>query len=99
MATTAVNFYRGSAPTSNGTLYTVPSAKTAILTDIVISNTNSNQQYVTININGIVLIPNVPISANNIVTFSFKQTISTGLIVSGFASSADVKIHISGVEV
>ena len=43
MATTAVNFYRGSAPTSNGTLYTVPSAKTAILTDIVISNTNSNQ--------------------------------------------------------
>jgi hypothetical protein len=99
MATTAVNFYRGSAPTSTGTLYTVPALKTAILTDVVISNTSPNQQYVTINIDGVVLIPNVPISANNIVTFSFKQAIATGLIVSGVASSTDVKIHISGVEV
>jgi len=99
MATTAVNFYRGAAPTSSTTLYTVPSAKTAIVTDVVISNTNSNQQYVTISIDGIVIIPNVPISANNIVTFSFKQAISTGLIISGIASSSDVKIHISGVEV
>jgi len=99
MATTAVNFYRGAAPISATSLYTVPASKTAIVTDIVISNTNSSQQYVTISIDGTVLIPNVPISANNIVTFSLKQAISTGLVISGIASSSDVKIHISGVEV
>ena len=98
MAATPVLFYRGSAATSSATLYTVPSSTTSVLTDIVISNTSADQQYVTITVDGINLVPAVPISANAVINFQFKTVIATTKIVAGFATSADVKFHISGVE-
>ena len=98
MAATPVLFYRGSAATSSATLYTVPSSTTSVLTDIVISNTSANQQYVTITVDGINLVPAVPISANAVINFQFKTVIATTKIVAGFATSTDVKFHISGVE-
>ena len=98
MAATPVLFYRGSAATSSATLYTVPSSTTSVLTDIVISNTSANQQYVTITVDGINLVPAVPISANAVINFQFKTVIATTKIIAGFATSTDVKFHISGVE-
>ena len=99
MATaTPTLFYRGAAATSSATLYTVPSSTTSVLTDIVISNTSANQQYVTITVDGINLVPAVPISANAVINFQFKTVIATTKIVAGFATSTDVKFHISGVE-
>jgi hypothetical protein len=68
------------------------------LTDIVISNTSANQQYVTITVDGINLVPAVPISANAVINFQFKTVIATTKIIAGFATSTDVKFHISGVE-
>ena len=98
MAVNPTLFYRGSAATSSATLYTVPSTTTSVLTDIVISNTSTNQQYVTITVDGINLIPAVPISANAVINFQFKTVIATTKIIAGFATSTDVKFHISGVE-
>jgi hypothetical protein len=98
MAATPVLFYRGSAATSSATLYTVPSSTTSVLTDIVVSNTSGNQQYVTITVDGINLVPAVPISANAVINFQFKTVIATTKIIAGFATSTDVKFHISGVE-
>lgn len=99
MATaTPTLFYRGAAATSSATLYTVPSSTTSVLTDIVISNTSADQQYVTITVDGINLVPSVPISANAVINFQFKTVIATTKIVAGFATSTDVKFHISGVE-
>ena len=98
MAVTPKLFYRGSAATSSGTLYTVPSSTTSVLTDIVISNTSANQQYVTITVDGINLVPAVPISANSVINFQFKTVIATTKIIAGFATATDVKFHISGVE-
>jgi hypothetical protein len=99
MAATPKLFYRGSAATSSATLYTVPSSTTSVLTDIVISNTSSDQQYVTMTVDGINILPTVPISPNTVITIQPKTVIPTGDIVAGFATSANVNFHVSGVEI
>jgi len=99
MAATPTLFYRGSAATSSATLYTVPASTTSVLTDIVVSNTSSSQQYVTMTVDGINILPTVPISANTVITIQPKTVIPTGDIVAGYATSADVKLHVSGVEI
>jgi hypothetical protein len=99
MAATPTLFYRGSAATSSATLYTVPSSTSSVLTDIVVSNTSSNQQYVTITVDGVNLVPAVPVSANAVINFQFKTVLATTKIIAGFATSTDVKLHLSGVEI
>lgn len=99
MAVTPTLFHRGAAATSSTTLYTVPAATTAVLTDIVISNTSSNQQYVTMTVDGINILPTVPVSANTVINLQPKTVIATTKILAGFATSADVKLHVSGVEI
>jgi len=97
MAATPELFFRGSAATSSATLYTASTK--AVLTDIVISNTSSNQQYVTMTVDGVNILPTVPISANTVITLQPKTVIAATKILAGFATSTDVKFHISGVEV
>lgn len=99
MAVNPTLFYRGAAATSSATLYTVPSSTTAVLTDIVVSNISSSQQYITLTVDGINILPTVPISANTVITIQPKTVIPTGDIIAGFATSTDIKFHISGVEV
>ena len=99
MAVTPTLFYRGAAATSSATLYTVPSATTAVLTDIVVSNTSSSQQYVTMTVDGVNILPTVPVSANTVINLQPKTVIGAADILAGFATSADVKFHISGVEI
>ena len=97
MAVTPELFYRGAAATSSTTLYTAPSK--AVLTDIVVSNTSSSQQYVTMTVDGINILPTVPVSANTVINLQPKTVIGAADILAGFATSADVKFHISGVEI
>ena len=97
MAATPALFYRGSAATSSATLYTASTK--AVLTDIVISNTNANQQYVTMTVDGVNILPAVPVSANTVVTIQPKTVMAATKILAGFATSTDVKFHISGVEI
>ena len=99
MAATPKLFYRGAAATSSATLYTVPSSTSSVLTDIVVSNTSSDQQYVTITVDGVNLVPAVPVSANAVINFQFKTVLATTKIIAGFATSTDVKLHLSGVEI
>jgi hypothetical protein len=99
MAATPTLFYRGSAATSSTTLYTVPSSTSSVLTDIVVSNTSSDQQYVTITVDGVNLVPAVPVSANAVINFQFKTVLATTKIIAGFATSVSVKLHLSGVEI
>jgi hypothetical protein len=98
MAANPTLFFRGAAGTSTATLYTVPSSTTSVLTDIVISNTSSDQQYVTMTVDGVNILPAVPISANTVINLQPKTVMATTKILAGFATSADVKFHISGVE-
>lgn len=97
MAVTPELFYRGAAATTSATLYTAPSK--AVLTDIVVSNTSADQQYVTITVDGVNIVPAVPVSANQVVNLQFKTVVPSGDIIAGFATSTDVKFHVSGVEI
>ena len=98
MAANPTLFYRGAAATSSATLYTVPSSTTSVLTDIVVSNTSTDQQYVTMTVDGVNILPAVPISANTVINLQPKTVMATTKILAGFATSAYVKFHISGVE-
>ena len=97
MAVTPALLYRGAAATSSTTLKTTTT--TTVLTDIVVSNTNSSQQYVTITVDGINIIPTVPVSANTVITIQPRTVIASSKVIAGYATSTDVKFHISGVEV
>ena len=97
MAATPALLYRGAAATSSTTLKTTTTA--TVLTDIVISNSSSSQQYVTMTVDGVNILPAVPISANTVVTIQPKTVIATSKVIAGFATSTSVTFHISGVEI
>jgi hypothetical protein len=103
MATTTKALARTAAATSSTTLYTVPDTSTlAIVTNIVLANAATSASTATIAIDGIVIVPAVSIPANSVVGFDMKQVIpanATPKTITGFASTTDVKIHISGVEI
>ena len=97
MAVTPALLYRGAAATSSTTLKTTTT--TTIVTDIIITNTNAASQTATISFDGLVVVPAVTVLANSVTNFQFKSVLAASKVIAGFASSTDVKFHISGVEV
>ena len=99
MATTSKALFRGAASTSNTTLYTVPSATTAIVTNIVVTNTSTSSATFTLNLNGTAIQSASTIAANSSAYFDLKQVLAATQTISGSASAVTVNFHISGVEV
>ena len=97
MATTPAVLYRGAAATSSTTLYTVPASTTAIVTNILVTNTAATAATFTISLAGTVIIPATSIAANTTVFFDLKQVLTTTQIIAGFASATTVNFSISGV--
>jgi hypothetical protein len=90
---------RKAAATSSETLYTVPSARSAVVTNIVVANASATTQDVTIALNGITLIDAGPVNGNDTLVLDIRQVMETAQTITGFATSTDIKIHISGVEI
>lgn len=99
MAVTSKALARTAAATSSTTLYTVPSATTTIVTNIVVDNTATSSATFTISLDGVELISAAPLAANASAFFDLKQVLATTKTITGFASATTVKFHISGVEV
>jgi hypothetical protein len=103
MATLTQALARTAAATSSATLYTVPSTTTiTVVSNIVLANAATSASTATIAIDGVTIVPAVSIPANSIVGFDLKQVIpanATPKVISGFASTTNVSIHISGVEI
>lgn len=99
MPTVSKALFRGAASTSNTTLYTTPSATTAIVTNIVVDNTSASAQTFTINLNGVALLSAASIDANASAFFDLKQALTATQTVTGSASATSVTFHISGVEI
>ena len=103
MATTTKVMARTAAATTNTTLYTVPnSSTTAIVTNIVATNTAASAATFTVNIDGVALLSGVSLAANSSAFFDLKQVIpanATPKTISGSASATTVNFHISGVEI
>jgi hypothetical protein len=103
MATTTKAIARTAAATSSATLYTVPNTSTiTVVSNIVLSNAATSVSTATIAIDGVTIVPAVSIPANSVVGFDMKQVIpanATPKVITGFASTTAVSIHISGVEI
>ena len=99
MATTSKVLARTAAATSNTTLYTVPSATTTVVTDIVVTNTAGTSGTYTLNLNGTALVSGVSLPANGVTNLSIKQVLNATQTISGSASATSINFHISGVEI
>lgn len=100
MATTVKALYRGAATTNTATtLYTVPAATTAVITNIVITNTSNSLQTYSLSLDGVSIATTVAISATDSVVIDMKQVLGATKIIAGGASATSVNIHISGVEI
>lgn len=99
MATNTTALFRGAASTSNTTLYTVPSGRTAIITSIAVTNTSASSQTFTLNLNSVAIQSGSTLAANSTAYIDLKQVLPASQIISGSASAVSVNFHISGIEV
>lgn len=99
MANTAKALARGAFATSSATLYTVPSATTAVVTNICITNTDSTAGTFDLSLDGHKLFKEVSVAANTTTVVDLKQVLATTKIIAGFASAVTMNYHISGMEI
>jgi hypothetical protein len=99
MATVSKVLARTAAATSSTTLYTVPSATTTVITNIVICNPTTSAVTASLLLNDIDLLGSVSVAANSTAFFDLKQVLPTTQTIKGLASSTSVDFHISGVEI
>jgi hypothetical protein len=99
MSTISKNMFRGAAAVSNETLYAVPSDTTAVVTNIIISNTSSVEQIFSMTLAGVAIAKDTPVSANDVIAIDLRQTLDSLDTIQGFASATSVNFHISGVEI
>ena len=99
MATVTKALVRTAAATSSETLYTVPSATTAVITNIAVANTAGSAGTFTLLLDGVDLHTTTAIAANSTVYIDLKQVLATTKTIKGFASATTIDFHISGVEI
>ena len=99
MATVSKALFRGAAATSSTTLYTVPSATTAVITNIAVANTAGSAGTFTLLLDDVDLHTTTAIAANSTVYIDLKQVLATTKTIKGLASAITIDFHISGVEI
>ena len=99
MAVTSKALARTAAATSSATLYTVPSATTAVITNIAVANTAGSAGTFTLLLDDVDLHTTTAIAANTTVYIDCKQVLETTKTIKGFASATTIDFHISGVEI
>jgi len=100
MATTPKALFRGAATTTTTTtLYTVPSNTTAVVTDILVTNTSGSDESFTLALDDVSIATTVTVGAYDSTVIPIKQVLETGKTMSGGASATTINFHISGVEI
>lgn len=99
MATISKALFRGAASTTSTTLYTTPAASTAVVTNIVITNTSTVTQTATILLDDVDLLNGVSLNPNSLLAIDIKQVLDANKTIKGLASATSVDFHISGVEI
>jgi len=99
MATVVKALARTAAATSSATLYTVPASTTAVITNIVVTNTASSAATYSLSLNSVALHTTTAIAANSSVYIDLRQVLATTQTITGLASAVTVNFHISGVEI
>ena len=80
-------------------IYTVPALTTAVLTNMLVSNTTTSSLTFTLTIAGVDVESMIPISPLSTAFFDIKQVCSAGTLVVASASNPGLSLHISGVTI
>ena len=99
MANTFKVLFRGAAATSSTTLYTVPAATTALVTSVIIVNTDSANATFDMSLNDVQIANDVTAPANDSVILEIKQVMDAAQTLKALASATTVNFHISGLEI
>lgn len=100
MAATAKALARTTLTDSSATLYTVPSATTAIVTNIALANITGSDATVDLELDGVELLKAVTVAANSVTVIDLKQVLVATDTITGLASATStITVHVSGVEV
>ena len=100
MPVTSKALFRGAATTTTTTtLYTVPAATTAVVTNILVTNTGAASYTFTMSLDDVAVATTVSVAANSITAIDLKQVLATAKTIKGGASNTAVTFHISGVEI
>ena len=99
MPTVSKALVRTAASTGTTTLYTVPSATTAVLTNIAICNPTASGITASLLLNDTDLLGSISVAANTTTFIDLKQVLAATQTIKGSASSTSVDFHISGVEI
>lgn len=103
MPVTSKVFFRGSASTTNTTLYTAPNTTTvAVVTNVIATNTTASSSTFTVNLDTVAIASSAPIAANTTAIFDIKQVIpanNPAKTISGSAATTGITFNISGVEI
>lgn len=92
-------FFRGSAPTTLTTIYTVPAGGVGIVTNIVATNPGVVVGSVTVKLDGVDLLPAVGIAAKGVLTLEVNQPLTAAKAIQVQGSGSACTLHVSGVEV
>lgn len=99
MATTAEILYRGVATDNPGTvLYTVPASTKTIITNIIVTNTSSEDKTFSMELGGVDLHKDSKVSANSTAYFNIRQVLESSQTIAANAENT-INFHISGVEI
>ena len=99
MATITKALFRGAAATSSTTLYTVPASTTAVVTNILVTNTVTGDASFTILLDDVSIGTTVTVGGFDTTVIELKQVLATTKTIKGLASAITVNFHISGVEI
>lgn len=99
MATESKALFRGAAATSSTTLYTVPASTTAVVTNILVTNTATASATYDLLLDNVSIANDVSIAGNDTIVIDMKQVLATTKTIKGLASAITVNFHISGVEI
>jgi hypothetical protein len=100
MATTAKVLARGTLTDANATLYTVPAATKAVVTNIALCNTGAAANDVTLELDGVLIFDDVEVAVGTTIFVDLRQVLDANDLIEGLASTtAEVTYHISGVEI
>ena len=99
MATVSKALFRGAASTSSTTLYTVPASTTTVVTNILVTNTDSADATFNILLDDVSAGTLVTVGGYDTTVIDLKQVLATTKTIKGLASAVTVNFHISGVEI
>jgi hypothetical protein len=99
MANTFKALFRGNAPTTSTTLYTVPAATTTLVNSFIVANTASAAATYSILMDGVAVASGAAVDPNDSVIIEFKQILDAADTLAGFASASTVTFSVSGLEI